>query len=164
MARGLHQHHVQRDPVSKNEEFCVKNEEFCIKNKELCTKTDEFCRCASTPTNPSNKCCAACLAAKTCGTTAGSCLTNTTQYDSEFKRYASPDKDANGQKLYGYKTMPASKEEAYEQYRDYYNSRIAWISSVGDQPYSSLAQINSITCVSHMELYAVSTRAIPATS
>lgn len=104
--------------------------------------------CASAPDNPSNKkCCAACLAAKNCGQ-----LTNTTDYDVLYPEWATPDHDSNGHKLYGYRSMPPDKKTAYELYRDYYNSRIAWITSVGDQPYSKLAQVNSVTCVSHMEL------------
>ena len=40
-----------------------------------------------------------------------------------------------GRRLYGFQTMPASREEAYEAYRSYYNGRIAWLSSVEDVPY-----------------------------
>jgi hypothetical protein len=105
--------------------------------------------CQSAPKNPSNKCCAACLASKSCGA-----LTNTTLFDVKYAAYATPVKDSEGRSLFGYKTMPQSRKEAYEAYRDYYNSRIAWISSVGDQPYAPMARINSVTCVSNMEAYA----------
>ena len=75
-----------------------------------------------------------------------------TLQDVLYPEWATPDHDSNGHKLYGYRAMPPDKKTAYELYRDYYNSRIAWITSVGDQPYSKLAQVNSVTCVSHMEL------------
>ena len=105
--------------------------------------------CQSAPNNPSNTCCAACHASMSCGN-----LTNTTDFDILYPKYATPDTDPSGRKLFGYETMPPDKKTAYEIYRDYYNGRIAWISSVGDRPYSSLARINSMTCASHMELYA----------
>ena len=75
-----------------------------------------------------------------------------TLQDVLYPEWATPDHDSEGHKLYGYRTMPPDKKTAYELYRDYYNSRVAWITSVGDQPYSKLAQVNSVTCVSHMEL------------
>eukprot|EP01052_Picozoa_sp_SAG31_P034171 SAG31_NODE_3954_length_3721_cov_2.949475_6_plen_142_part_00 len=109
--------------------------------------------CANAPNNPSNGCCEKCLKTSTCGETPGTCLTNTTDFDVNYQRYATPVHDSTGRPLYGFKTMPSDKRAAYETMRDYYNGRIAWISSVGDKPYSSLARINSVTCVSHMELY-----------
>lgn len=105
--------------------------------------------CANSPNNPSNTCCAACLGSNSCGH-----MTNTTNFDVQYTAYATPVKDSAGHALFGFKSMPQSKQAAYEHFRQYYNDRIAWITSVGDQPYAPMARVNSVTCVSNMEIYA----------
>ena len=118
--------------------------------------------CQADPANPSNKCCAGCtpergikslagLSAKHC---AGGSLTNTTEFDVMYARDATPYTDGQGRHLYGFTTLPKTRKEAYEVFRNYYNTRVAWITSIGDQPYAPLARVNSITCVSHLEIYA----------
>ena len=81
-------------------------------------------------------------------------LTNTTLFDEMYAKYATPVADAAGDKLYGFKTMPKTRKEAYEIWRQYYNERVAFITSVGDTPYSSMAKVNSVTCTTNMEIYA----------
>jgi hypothetical protein len=93
---------------------------------------------------------AGCRPAATC---AGG-LTNTTEFDIMYARDATPYTDTQGRHLYGFTTLPKSRKDAYEEFRSYYNARVAWITSVGDQPYAPLARVNSITCVSHLEIYA----------
>ena len=105
--------------------------------------------CNKDPSNPSNKCCDSCLAANSCGNS-----TNTTLFEVQYAAYATPVKDIAGNPLYGFMSMPQDKQEAYELFRQYYNDRIAWITSVGDQPYAPMARVNSVTCVSNMEIYA----------
>jgi hypothetical protein len=90
----------------------------------------------------------------------------------DFQKYftndATPFQDAKGRRLYGFQTMPGSREEAYAAYRSYCkspthhqfsstltapctacadNKRIAWLSSTGAVPYSSGAKIYSMTQV-----------------
>ena len=76
--------------------------------------------CAKAPGERANQCCAACLRANSCGKP-----TNSTEFDVQYALYATPAKDPAGHALYGYRAVPASKQEAYEIYRSYYNSRIA---------------------------------------
>ena len=105
--------------------------------------------CKTAPTNPSNVCCGACMHSNSCDQ-----LTNTTLFDEMYAKYATPVADAAGDKLYGFKTMPKTRKEAYEIWRQYYNERVAFITSVGDTPYSSMAKVNSVTCTTNMEIYA----------
>jgi hypothetical protein len=71
--------------------------------------------------------------------------------DADFQRYfgndATPFKDSTGQRLYGFKSMPYSRAEAYEAYRSYYNGRVAWLSSVGSVPFHPNARIYSMNQV-----------------
>ena len=95
--------------------------------------------CQQAPTNPSNKCCRS--LPDDCGQHPDGCLTNTTDFDIGFAKDATPLHDAQGRPLKGFRTMPNSSREAYEIYRSYYNSRIAWITSIGDKPYARGAHI-----------------------
>ena len=86
--------------------------------------TCESALCSADPSNPSNKCCAV-------QSNIGH-LSNTTEFDVQYSEWATQVKDASGRSLFGFEKMPTSKQEAYEVYRDYYNSRVAWITAVGE--------------------------------
>jgi len=75
-------------------------------------------------------------------------------FDVSFARDATPVNDASGNALLGFPTMPKNKQEAYNVLRSYYNDRIAWITSVGDSPYSTMARVNSVTCIGDVVIYA----------
>ena len=107
---------------------------------ELCNVT----LCGAAPGSPSNTCCA----------TGQGNMTNNTRFALAYTKEATPAVTESGTPLYGFRTLPASRREAYEYYRSYYNERVRTHTSVGDRPYAPAARVMSISCQHHLSHYA----------
>jgi len=120
-------------------------------NASICAgKQWTFCHSAQNWTNTSLSCSNSC-----CNYHDGpGNLTNDTRFQLLYTREATPTQTEDGRPLKGFRTMPASRREAYEYYRAYYNERVRTLTSVGDEPYQPFAKVYPVTCHAHLEHYA----------
>jgi hypothetical protein len=123
--------------------------ELCNASKCDADHSKVVCRSRQNWTNTSLRCANSC-----CANAGRGNMTNDTRFQLAYIRSATPAVSESGVPLYGFGSMPASRREAYEYYREYYNERVRTITSVGDRPYAPLARVQSIVCQQHLSHYA----------